>query len=100
MTSAGQPSPDRWLRRTALVAGCLYLLTFVSSIPAVALLDPVTTLFGGFGHPPPPPPSSPCRSLWEFSLGGWLLVKVFRPSPVTVGLQRPGSAQHTHGIGD
>lgn len=29
------------LRRTALVAGSLYLLTFLSSIPAVLLLDPV-----------------------------------------------------------
>jgi Domain of unknown function (DUF4386) len=29
------------LRRTALVAGVFYLLTFVSSIPAVGLLDPV-----------------------------------------------------------
>jgi hypothetical protein len=28
-------------RRTALVAGILYLITFVSSIPAVILLDPV-----------------------------------------------------------
>jgi len=29
------------VRRTALVAGILYLITFVSSIPAVILLDPV-----------------------------------------------------------
>jgi hypothetical protein len=29
------------LRKTALVAGVLYLITFVSSIPAVFLLDPV-----------------------------------------------------------
>jgi hypothetical protein len=29
------------LRRTALVAGAFYLLTFISSIPAVFLLDPV-----------------------------------------------------------
>jgi hypothetical protein len=29
------------VRRTALVAGILYLVTFVSSIPAVLLLDPV-----------------------------------------------------------
>lgn len=31
----------RSFRRTALVAGILYLITFVSSIPAVFLLDPV-----------------------------------------------------------
>ena len=29
------------LRKTALVAGVLYLITFISSIPAVVLLDPV-----------------------------------------------------------
>jgi Domain of unknown function (DUF4386) len=29
------------LRKTALIAGAFYLLTFVSSIPAVGLLDPV-----------------------------------------------------------
>jgi hypothetical protein len=29
------------LRKTALVAGGFYLVTFVSSIPAVFLLDPV-----------------------------------------------------------
>ena len=31
------------MRRTALVAGVLYLITFVSSIPAVFLLGPVLT---------------------------------------------------------
>jgi hypothetical protein len=36
----GQLSMDS-ARRTALVAGLLYLLTFISSIPAVFLLDPV-----------------------------------------------------------
>ena len=33
----------RSLRRTALVAGVLYLITFVSAIPAVFLLQPVLT---------------------------------------------------------
>ncbi|MFV2073790.1 MAG: DUF4386 domain-containing protein [Thermoanaerobaculales bacterium] len=31
------------MRKTALVAGVLYLITFISSIPAVFLLDPVLT---------------------------------------------------------
>ncbi|MFN8519427.1 MAG: DUF4386 domain-containing protein [Chloroflexota bacterium] len=31
------------MRRTALVAGVLYLITFISSIPAVLLLDPALT---------------------------------------------------------
>ena len=41
------------MRKTALVAGVLYLLTFVSSIPAVFLLGPVLTdpnfIIGGIG---------------------------------------------------
>ncbi|WP_345041340.1 DUF4386 domain-containing protein [Georgenia daeguensis] len=33
--------PMSWLRKVALLAGALYLVTFLSSIPAVFLLDPV-----------------------------------------------------------
>jgi hypothetical protein len=36
-------SPTDPTRKTALVAGILYLITFVSAIPAVFLLDPVLT---------------------------------------------------------
>ena len=42
-----------FMRRTALVAGILYLITFISSIPAVFLLGPVLTdpnfIIGGSG---------------------------------------------------
>ena len=41
--SAAQGGPSDPTRRTALVAGVLYLLTFISSIPAVFLLDPALT---------------------------------------------------------
>jgi len=44
MTTAQQASNRRAMdsmRRTALVAGVFYLITFISSIPAVFLLDPV-----------------------------------------------------------
>jgi hypothetical protein len=42
-TSTLQPSlaPSTSPRKTAAVAGALYLVTFVSSIPAVALIGPV-----------------------------------------------------------
>ena len=58
MTSNIRPaSPDRnafdSMRKTALVAGVLYLLTFISSIPAVFLQGPVLTdpnfIIGGAG---------------------------------------------------
>jgi len=41
VTAAGGPLPMGNARRTALIAGAFYLLTFVSSIPAVGLLGPV-----------------------------------------------------------
>ena len=41
-TSTRRPSLSS-MRKTALVAGILYLLTFISSIPAVFLLGPVLT---------------------------------------------------------
>jgi hypothetical protein len=58
MTSNGRTTDSnrlslRSMRRTALVAGVLYLITFASSIPAVFLLGPVLTdpnfIIGGAG---------------------------------------------------
>jgi hypothetical protein len=40
-TTATKRAPMDSMRKTALVAGVLYLITFISSIPAVFLLDPV-----------------------------------------------------------
>jgi hypothetical protein len=34
-------------------------------------------------------------ALWEFSLGVWLIVKGFRPSPITAGMTA-ASTPHTH----
>ena len=42
-TTATRRPPMDSMRKTALVAGVLYLITFISSIPAVFLLDPVLT---------------------------------------------------------
>ena len=40
-TTASKRAPMDSMRKIALVAGVLYLITFISSIPAVFLLDPV-----------------------------------------------------------
>jgi len=40
-TTATKRAPMDSMRKTALVAGVLYLITFITSIPAVFLLDPV-----------------------------------------------------------
>lgn len=42
-TTTAHGGPSDPTRRTALVAGVLYLVTFISSIPAVFLLDPALT---------------------------------------------------------
>src|SRR6476620_6990377 len=51
-TDTNRPSTD-FMRQTALVAGILYLITFLSSIPAVFLLGPVLNdpnfIIGGVG---------------------------------------------------
>jgi hypothetical protein len=86
------------LRRTALVAGVLYLLIFVS-IPTLAFVRPGAR---SELHRRPTPcwsfrcrhvcstsgassrrrrPSLPPIAVWEFSLGAYLIVKGFKPSP-------------------
>ena len=55
-TNPGSRVPTDPLRRTALVAGILYLATFLSSIPAVFLQGPVfddpNFILGGGGPTP------------------------------------------------
>jgi hypothetical protein len=102
-TTATKRVPMSPLRRTALVAGVLYLLTFVS-IPTLALYGPVrdpnyivgprpagrsvaATLFDLWGQ------LSAVSAIltlpiavWEFSLGVYLIVKGFKPSPITAAM--------------
>src|SRR6266487_2854560 len=98
-TTATKRVPMDSLRKTALVAGVLYLLTFVS-IPTLFLYVPVHdpkyivgpgpdtgVVFGGIlemivalaGI-------GTAVALFEFSLGVWLVVKGFKPSPITAGM--------------
>lgn len=57
-------------QRLARVAGVLFLITFITSIPALYLFRPVQ----GIATIP--------EFLWELSLGIYLTVKGFRPSPI------------------
>jgi hypothetical protein len=57
-------------RKTALAAGVLYLLTFVSM--------PIGFLYSAILNDP-----NYIVSLFEFSLGVWLTVKGFNPSAIT-----------------
>jgi Domain of unknown function (DUF4386) len=122
------------LRKTALVAGIFYLITFIS-IPTLALYGPVknhrdwilssgshtgvllvpriipvvgliggplliiavfATLFGGGGggqalHGLAVLSVLPVAA-WELSLGVWLVVKGFNPSPITTGMNGVNNA--------
>ncbi len=45
----------------------------------------IATLFGGLKLGSPMPEALPVAA-WELSLGVWLVVKGFRPSPITAGM--------------
>src|SRR5204862_448056 len=107
----GNPPPMSRLdlrRKTSLVAGAFYLITFVS-IPTLALYAGVRdpnfivgagpdsgVLFGGIlelivalaGI-------GTAIALWEFSLGLWLVVKGFRPSPILFTDTRDGAVNRS-----
>ena len=106
-------------RRTAPVAGLFYLITFAASIPAVFLLvtsrvmEPAIIVVGVVSllavvtlrRDLAGAPSTDTAALvttgralvavrdWTFlrelSLGVWLVVKGFRPSPITAGMAGP-----------
>src|SRR5437763_100023 len=85
-------------RKTALVAGVFYLITFCS-IPTLALYGPVKNhrdwvlgtgghtgvLVGGIQLGSPILAGLPVAA-WELSLGVWLTVKGFRPTAITAGI--------------
>jgi hypothetical protein len=43
-------------------------------------------------------PDKPTRAAWELSLGVWLVVKGFRPSPITTGTTTPDTAPAYHDV--
>lgn len=78
------------LYRSRLVPRILPLLGFIgaplllasTSATMFGIIDRVSTLPGIAALP---------IALWEFSLGVWLLVKGFKPSPITTGMPLPAT---------
>ena len=60
--TAADSAPRDSTRRTALIAGTLYLITFVASIPAFALYGPSSTTRGMSSGPDPTSASSGAAS--------------------------------------
>ena len=50
------------------------------------------TIFGGIKLGSPIHPALPVAA-WEFSLGVWLVVKGFRPSPITAGIDAASTSR-------
>src|SRR6266550_776478 len=73
------------LYRSRLVPRVLPLLGFIGA--ALLVAGDIAVLFGLIGqHAPSTALAALPIALWEFSLGVWLAVKGFKPSPITAGM--------------
>jgi hypothetical protein len=73
-------------------------------IPAIGLIGApflictvIATLFGGFKLGSPELAAIPVAA-WELSLGVWLVVKGFRPSPITTGMDAASTPPAYHDV--
>jgi hypothetical protein len=84
------------LYRSRLVPRAIPVLGLIG---APLLLASVTaTIFGVFDQVSPVAGIAALPiALWEFSLGVWLVVKGFNPSPITAEMTTPGAAAHPDG---
>jgi len=73
------------LYQSRLVPRVLPLLGFIGA--ALLVAGDIAVLFGLIGqHAPSTALAALPIALWEFSLGVWLVVKGFNPSPITAGM--------------
>src|SRR5256884_2893141 len=73
------------LYQSRLVPRVLPLLGFIGA--ALLVAGDIAVLFGLIGqHAPSTALAAIPIALWEFSLGVWLVVKGFKPSPITAGM--------------
>ena len=88
-----------------LLGSLLYRSRLVPRIiPALGLIGApllictvIATLFGGFKLGSPELAALPVAA-WELSLGVWLVVKGFRPSPITAGMTAADSVPAYHDV--
>jgi hypothetical protein len=73
------------LYQSRLVPRVLPLLGFIGAVLLVA--SDLATLFGLWGQKSAPAAIATVPiAVWEFGLGVWLVVKGFKPSPITAGM--------------
>jgi hypothetical protein len=81
------------LYRSRLVPRALPVLGLIGA--PLLFLSVVATIFGVFGQTSAVGAIAALPiALWEFSLGVWLIVKGFSPSPITAGLTAPDTPAH------
>src|SRR3954447_3090012 len=83
------------LYQSRLVPRVLPLLGFIG-VPLLVAAD-IAVLFGLVERSSPAALAALPIALWEFSLGVWLVVKGFSPSPITAEMTTPGAAAHPDG---
>jgi hypothetical protein len=84
-------------RGSRLVPRALPVLGLIGA-PLLLAAD-IATLFGGIGqHSTWALLGALPVAAWELSLGVWLVVKGFRPSPITTGMIATGSAPAHHDV--
>jgi Domain of unknown function (DUF4386) len=85
------------LYRSRLVPRVLPVLGLIGA-PLLITAD-IATLFGGIGqHSSWALLAALPVAAWEFSLGVWLVVKGFRPCPITTGMTAAGTAPAYHDV--
>jgi hypothetical protein len=77
--------------RSGLVPRIIPLVGLIGA--PILLASDTATLFGVWGQTSVPALIAVLPvALWEFSLGVWLVVKGFRPSPITAGMTAAGTS--------
>jgi hypothetical protein len=85
------------LYQSRLVPRALPILGLTGA-PLLLTAD-IATLFGGIGqHSPWALLGALPVAVWELSLGLWLVIKGFKPSPITTDLTATGSAPAYHDV--
>jgi Domain of unknown function (DUF4386) len=85
------------LYRSRLVPRIIPLLGLIGG--PLLIIAVIATLFRGTGHIPPLAVLAAIPvAAWELSLGVWLVVKGFKPSPITAGMAAASIAPAYHDI--
>jgi hypothetical protein len=85
------------LYRSRLVPRIIPVLGLIGASLLIAAV--IAALFRGTGHIPPSAVLAAIPvAAWELSLGVWVVVKGFKPSPITAGMAAASTASAYHDV--